>query len=256
MAIGRIELSAKIEGLREAFETLSKILPREARADVFEKALEKAVYPVYQRLGETTPIGPTGNLYAARDYKIVKYPATGVAVALVGYRRAMKGSAESAAGGSVKKGRDRAPHQWWLEQGTSKRYVMSPANRPFLRRSHVRRTAYGPTTVRDHMVKWQGGYIASSYNKLGPFTMAKINRKSETRVQTDPAYPRAFFRKSKNPIEIREVPAGGTFGQPPLETAWNDMQPRVVEYLTNELTKHVEDVVAAFSYTPTGTLGR
>lgn len=255
MAVGKIVLSAKIEGLRETFETLSRLLWPQERADVFGAALEKAVQPVFRRLYETTPVGPTGNLREARDYKIVKYPATGVAVALVGFRRAMKERAVSAAGGSVKKGKDRAAHQWWLEKGTTYRYVSSPAMRSFLRRSHVRQTAYGPTTVRDHMVKWQGGYIASSYNKLGPFRIGKTDRKSDNSVRTDPPYPNAFFRKSKNPIEIRPMPAGGSLGQPPLETAWKDSEATVAEYLTTELRKHLEGVVARYSYSPIGGIG-
>jgi len=184
------------------------------------------------RLREVSPVGPTGNLKRAVTSKVVEYGLDGVAVGIVGYRRAGRADSSSAAGGSVRAGPDRAFHQWWLERGTKERMVMKPADKPYTRLAHVRRMKSGKTVdVVTHEVKRQGGYIASSYNRLGEFRMLKTPRmprgQKGQRVQTEPGTPQAYFKKSSTPISIPAMPVGGSTGRPPLQTAFNHAGRRV-----------------------------
>lgn len=257
MAVGKIMVSAGMPGLKELVDNLGRILPGDSKAVILAEALDKAIQPAYHRLYETSPVGPTGNLRAARAYKVVKYPP-GVAVAILGYRRTGKEAAASAAGGSVQVATtnrpDRAFHQWFLERGTQPRYVNKLSTQPFTRRAHQRRTKSGEIVdVREHQVRSQGGYIASSFRRLGPFRIVKGS--DPNRVETDPPYQRAFFKKSKNPIVIQPMRIGGFTGRPPLETAWRDTQAQVAEYLQRELSLSLEQALSALTYTATGTVG-
>lgn len=257
MAVGKIEVSAGLPGLRELTDALGRVLTPEAKLVVMEQALKKAIEVPYRRLYELTPVGPTGNLRAAADRKVVKYPP-GVAVAILGYRRAGKEATASAAGGSVQVATtnkpDRAFHQWFLEQGTQPRYVGKLAIKPFTRKAHQRRTKSGKTVeVQSHDVRNQGAYIASSFRRLGPFQIVKSSDPS--RVQTDPPYERAFFKKSKNPIIIPPMRVGGFTGRPPLETAWRDTEGQVAEILQRELSISLDLALSALTYSATGTLG-
>lgn len=262
MPLMKINLTADIVGLSELINNLQKFLPPAERSKLVAAALEQAVQPVFRRLYETTPVGPTGNLQRARDYKIVEYPLSGTAVGVVGYRRAGKGGRVSAQGGSVSVGPDRAFHQWWLEYGTQPRYVGTPADKPYKRRQHTRTMKSGKVVdVREHSVARQGGYIASSWNSLGGFNaILKTPRMprgvSGQRVQTDPAYPRAFFKKSSRPIQIPAMPAGGSSGQPPVSTAFQQTQSQVAEILQRELRISLEAALSTLSVTPTGYVGQ
>lgn len=257
MATGAITLSAQIEGLRQLTDVFGRVFAPPQKAEIFAAALEKAIQPAFRRLYETTPVGPTGNLRAARDYKVVKYPSDGVAVAILGYRRAGSEATKSAAGGSVRVATtndpDRGFHQWWLEHGTKIREIKTWSAKPYTRRAHSRTTPSGTVTEVDaHEVSGQNAYIASSYRRLGPFAFVKGSDPAS--VQTDPPYQRAFFKKSKDPIIIQPFPIGGYSGKPPLLTAWNDARPTVVEYLTRELRMSLEAAVAALAYSPTGSV--
>lgn len=259
MAVGRINLTAEIEGLRELRDQLGNFLPNDRKAKVLGEAIEKALLPMKLRLREVTPEGPTGNLRRAIDTKVVEYPLDGNAVGIVGFRRAGRGSSRSAQGGSVRQGPDRAFHQWWLEEGTQPRRVADKfSNTPYIRRAHQRVTRSGTVAeVREHTVSGQGGYIASSYRKLGEFKMQKTPRpprgEAGHRVQTEPGYPRAFFKKSKTPITIPAMPVGGSGGRPPLATAWAQTQSTVAEYLSRELRISIEAALNALA-TSTGTI--
>jgi len=207
------------------------------------------------RLREVSPVGPTGNLKRAVTSKVVEYGLDGVAVGIVGYRRAGRADSSSAAGGSVRAGPDRAFHQWWLENGTQGRLIMKPADKPYTRLGHVRRMKSGKTVdVVTHEVKRQGGYIASSYNKLGEFRMLPTPRmphgQSGQRVQTDPGTPQAFFKKSSQPISIPAMPVGGSTGRPPLQTAFDQTQARVAEIL-----QPLEQALATLTRSATGSVG-
>lgn len=258
MPLAKITLSADIVGLQELRDKLQNFLPPAERSKLMAAALEKAVQPVFRRLYETTPTGPTGNLLRARDYKVKEYPLDGTAVAIVGYRRAGKGGRVSARGGRVNTGPDRGYHQWWLEYGTQDRYVGTPANKPYTRKAHRRTMKSGKVAdIREHQVARQGGYIASSFNSLGGFngfipTPRMPRGQSGQRVQTDPAYPNAFFKKSSTPIRIPPMPRGGSTGRPPLETAFAQTQGEVARILQQELRISIEAALSTLSTSATG----
>ena len=260
MATIGIELSAQMEGLRELQDALGKTLrDNPAKAKILAAALEKAVYPAFLRLREVTPLGPTGNLRRAVSYKVVEYGLDGRAVAILGYRRAGREPSGSAAGGTVRAGPDRGYHQWWLEKGTQARQVSKPADKPYTRLGHTRRMKSGKVVdVVTHEVKRQGGYIASSYNRLGEFRTLRTPRlprgQEGQRVQTEPAYPNAFFKKSSTPIVIPPMPVGGSEGQPPLERAFRETQARVAEILQRELRLSLEDALSTLFIRGQGTV--
>ena len=259
MPLAKITLSADIVGLQELRDKLGKVLKTPAeRSKIVKKALEKAVQPIKARLEQTTPQGPTGNLHRAIASKVVEYPLDGTAVAIVGYRRAGKGGRVSARGGRVNTGPDRGYHQWWLEYGTQQRYVGTPANKPYARKAHRRVMKSGKVAdIREHQVARQGGYIASSFNSLGGFngfipTPRMPRGQGGQRVQTDPAYPNAFFKKSSTPIQIPPMPRGGSTGRPPLETAFSQTQGEVARILQQELRISIEAALATLSTSATG----
>lgn len=254
MAVAGINLSLDTSELLQLQKALGKVFDNAGLAVTLQEALEKAIWPAYLRLREVTPVGPTGNLKRAVAYKTVAYKRDGNAVGLIGYNRSGTDASRSAQGGSVQAGPDRAFHQWWLEYGTKTRIVAKLSNRPYQRKSHTRTMASGKVaTVRAHQVSGQNAYIASSFNRLGPFKMAKDPR-DPSRVVTDPQYPRAFFKKSKNPIIIPASPAGGVRGLPPVQTAWNQTKGQVAEILARELSLSLQQALEKLTYTSTGSV--
>jgi hypothetical protein len=253
MATAGIEITAEMAELRELQQAIGRLFSPADKARILKAALEKAIEPAYQRLQQLTPIGPTGNLRRAVAKKVKTYTKNGTAVGLVGFRRAGQERSESAAGGAVRAGPDRAFHQWWLEEGTKPRQVMTLSNKPYGRKGHLRRIKGRPAVeVRPHIVqKGQGGYIASSYNRLGPF---KMIRTDDGRVQTEPGSPRAFFKKSKTPITIPAMQPGGS-GAPPLKTAWDQTQPTVAEILQRELRLSLEQAVSTLARSASEVIG-
>jgi len=260
MAVAGIQISldqSELQGLQQALGTLFK--PADL-APVLEAALEKAVHPAFLRLKETTPVGPTGNLKRAATYKVKAYPRSGNAVAILGYTQAARGASASAQGGKVQTGPDRAFHQWWLENGLGQRTISKLADKPYTRKAHTRTMKSGKVAdVRQHEVARQGGYIASSYNSLGGFEgfvpTPRMPRGSGTpqRVQTQPGYQRAFFKKSSQPIVIPPMPPGGTTGRPPLQTAWDQTRADVARILQAELRISLEQALDALTYTRNGS---
>lgn len=254
MAIGRITLSAEVQGLRELRDALGTVLSNERKAAVIGKAMTKALVPVVAALQRTTPLGPTGNLRRAIASKVVEYPLDGNAVGVVGFQRAGRARSEAAAGGTVRVGPDRAYHQWWLEEGTRERFVGTPANQSYVRKAHKRVMRSGRVAdIREHQVARQGGYIASSFNRLGPFEFERTPRVPQggfgQRVQTRPGYPRAFFRKSANPIRIPPMPVGGNNGIPPLQAAFDATQTTVADILSQQLIVALEDIWSGLNAT-------
>jgi hypothetical protein len=266
MAVAGVQLNINTDELRALRDKLKQFFPKEKAAFELAKAIEKSIVPMTQRLAELTPDGPTGNLKRAVNSKVVIYPQTGVAVGIVGYNRAGASKGRSAAGGSVLAGPDRAFHQWWLEFGTRERRVTKFSNEPYLRRSpkapfsRVRNgkqeTVRGNSVI--HWVSGQNSYIASSFNRLGPFKMLPTPRPPRGerghRVQTDPAYPSAFFIKSKNPIVIPAMPAGGESGQPPVQTAFNQTQAQIADNLQRELSLTLGQAWAALRFRDAGSV--
>jgi hypothetical protein len=254
MAVAGINLNINFEGLRELQANIKAFFPKKEASEVLGDAIEKAIYPAFLRLGEVTPRGPTLNLRRAVAMKVKKYPRDGGAVGLIGYRRAGAAKSESAQGGEVRAGPDRAFHQWWLEFGTQQRVVSKKSVKPYTRKAHLRRMPSGTTVeVQQHVVqKGQGKYIASSFNRLGPFKM--VRDLDRNRVQTDPAYPKAFFKASANPIVIPPTPEGGRAGVPPVQTAWDQTQGTVAQYLQKELSMRLSEAWAALRFKASGSI--
>jgi hypothetical protein len=261
MAVSGIKIGIEFPELERLRQGIKNLGDKKFASTILAEALEKAIYPAFLRLGEVTPIGPTRNLRRAVSYKVKPYPRTGNAVALIGYARAGDGGSVSAQGGTVRAGPDRAFHQWWLEFGTKQRIISKFSNKPYQRKSPTapftrirngkEETVRGSGAV--HWVSGQNAYIASSFNRLGPFKFVKVagDRK---RVQTDPPYNRAFFRKSKTPIIIDPVLPGGVAGRPPVQTAWNQTKSLVAERLTRELQISLEAAIQALTFSGRGSI--
>jgi hypothetical protein len=276
MAVAGIEITAEMAELRQLQQDIGRLFPTAEKARILKAALTKAIEPAFQALQQTTPLGPTGNLRRAIAKKVIVYTQDGAAVAVLGFKRAGLSDSESAAGGTVRKGPDRAFHQWWLEEGTQERIIKFPSapksyNRPGFTRPGFERKGYtmtrrgktfsvSPASVRGHAVNSHvvndpnSYFYASSFNRLGPFKINKF-RAGEKGFITTPVYPNAFFKKSREPIKIPAMPAGGTSGQPPLRTAWARTQPTVAEILQRELRLTLEQALDTLSQRSTGTIG-
>lgn len=276
MAVGGIQLDAQWIGLKEVQEALGVLNGKEKKAQILKAALTKAIEPAFQRLKQITPVGPTGNLKRAITKKVAIYPQDGNAVGIVGFKRAGLSDSVSAAGGTVRAGPDRAFHQWWLEEGTKERLISVPSPpKSYNRSSYVKpsfeRRTYQMTrkgkqfTVSGHSVSSHpvsahtvndpnSYYYASSFNRLGKFKILKF-RGGEKGFITDPAYPNAFFKKSRNPIKIEKMPVGGFDGQPPLKTTFEQTKSQIADILQRELRLSLEQALNVISSRSTGTIG-
>lgn len=196
----------RIEGpdlfrLRQEF----KRLPKNIAARVIGAALKRAAKPGENALKQITPKGPTGNLARAIKTVVKRYPRDGAAAAVVGFVKAGTGKSKSAGGGTVKKGADRAFHQFWLEFGTKDRYTI--------------------------------GNIASSYKRLGPFVFKNAKQgRNAGKMRTSPAYPKAFFKKSKGPVYLRSTGA-----QHLVRTAFHMSRGQIESNLRSEMQKALEN---------------
>lgn len=212
MGVSYKKATIKIEGpdlfeIREAFKQMKPNIA----ARVIGAGLRRAAKPGENALKQVTPKGPTGNLRRAIRTMVKRYPRDGAAVAIVGYVKAGTGKTKSAGGGKVQKGPDRAFHQFWLEFGTADRYVFTQSRR--------------------------GGFIASSYNRLGPFKIRTSKQgKNAGKMRTSPAYPKAFFKKSAAPVYLRSTGA-----QHPVKTAFEMSKSAIASNLTTEMRKALEN---------------
>ena len=268
MAVGGVQININAEELRGLRDKLASFFPNKQAADVIGDAVRKAIQPMTRRLREITPVGPTGNLKRAVASKVVKYRQTGVAVGIVGYRRTGESESRSAQGGKVRIGKDRAFHQWWLEFGVKQRVVSKFSNKPYERRSpsvpFVRVRLGKQETVRGkgeiHTVKkGQNAYIASSFdpeNYLGPFKIVRLGKTNDgrQRVQTDPPYPNAFFKKSSAPIVIPAQQPGGRSGNPPVQTAFVQTQGEIASILQRELSLSLSQAWSSLRIRDTGSV--
>lgn len=239
--------ASEIEATKKA---LGQLFDNAGLTATLKAALEKAVVPARKRLEELSPVGPTGNLKRAVSSKVVGYPKNGGAVGLVGYRQSQKEKGTALAGpGSVRIGKERGFHQWWLEFGTKARVLETVANKPYGRRGHLRRVPGKPAVdVRPHLVKaGQGAVIASSWSSRGAFSIDDGGTKS---------MPYAFFKKAKKGQALRldPVPQGGVSGVPPLRTAYEQTRGLMGEILSRELSISLEAAIAKVARSTSGTL--
>lgn len=114
-----------IDGLAAKFRELPKSLASAA----IGAGVKRAMKPAQERLKATTPVGPTGNLRRGVATKAKRYPQTGAAVAIVGYRKA--GSKGPPKEGVKRRNRaaDKTQHQFLVEYGSNQRFTKSGANR-------------------------------------------------------------------------------------------------------------------------------
>jgi hypothetical protein len=231
--------------IREAL----KQFPLQIQSKIVGQAVRKAIKPALSRLRAIVPVGPTGNLKAAVTSAVREYPKNGTAVGLVGYRAAGRAPSGSAAGGSVQSGKDRAFHQGFIEFGTKERKVPKSgqaANKKYQRQPYQRVGKSGTRhTVSGHVVSRQGGFIASSFNRLGPFKIDKTGQPKNNRVTSSPRYPGAFFRKFSTTKPIPGTPVGGRAGTPPVKTAFESTQGEMGSILAAELGLRIEEALKA-----------
>lgn len=114
-----------IPGLADKFRELPKSLASAA----IGAAVKRAMKPAQDALKQTTPVGPTGNIRRGIATKAKRYPKTGSAVAVVGYRK--PGSSKPPKEGTKRrnKGADKTYHQFLVEYGTKQRFAKNGANR-------------------------------------------------------------------------------------------------------------------------------
>ena len=246
-----ISISLDAGDLQRAQDALRNVFGPDGNAGLSKtlgEALERAIWPAYLRLREVTPMGPTGNLKRAAHYKVVEYPKNGGAVGLVGYRQSQKEQGTAGAG-SVRLGKERGFHQWWIERGTKERVVTKVSNKPFQRKAHTRRMKSGKVaSISAHQVKGQGAVIASSLAARGPFDINPDGTKSQ---------PYAFFMKGKKgqgAIRIPATPVGGRAGRPPVQTALTQTQGQIGEILRRELGIALDAALAKVALSGTGTI--
>jgi hypothetical protein len=245
MAQQGAQIRVEFTDLAPVREALKKF-PLEVQSVIVAQAVRQAIKPALARLKSLVPTGPTGNLKAAVTSAVRKYPKNGTAVGLVGYRAAGRAPSTSAAGGSVRVAKDRAFHQGFIEFGTKDRKAGAIASTSYTRRPYQRTSRSGTRhVVGGHNVSRQGGYINSSFRRLGGFTIDKSGQPKNNRVTTSPRYPGAFFRKFSTPKTIPGTPVGGRAGVPPVRTAFESTQGEMGDILDRELRVGINQALNA-----------
>lgn len=114
-----------IPGLAEKFRQLPKSLASAA----IGAGVKRALKPAQDALKSMTPVGPTGNLKRGIASKAKRYPKTGSAVAIVGYRK--PGSSKPPKEGTKRRNKpgDKTQHQFLVEYGSKQRFTKNGANR-------------------------------------------------------------------------------------------------------------------------------
>lgn len=114
-----------LPGLAEQFRQL----PRSLASAAIGAGVKRALKPAQEELKRTTPVGPTGNLRRGIATKAKRYPKTGAAVAIVGYRKAGTGRPPKSGTKRRNKASDKTQHQFLVEYGSKQRTTKSGANR-------------------------------------------------------------------------------------------------------------------------------
>lgn len=114
-----------IPGLADKFRELPKSLASAA----IGAGVKRAMKPAEAALKKITPVGPTGNLRRGIATKAKRYPKTGAAVAVVGFRK--PGSKGPPKQGTKRRNRsaDQTYHQFLVEYGSKQRFTKKGANR-------------------------------------------------------------------------------------------------------------------------------
>jgi hypothetical protein len=114
-----------LPGLAEQFRQLPKSLASAA----IGAGVKRALKPAQDELKRQTPVGPTGNLKRGIATKAKRYPKTGAAVAIVGYRKAGSGKPPKEGAKRRNKAADQTQHQFLVDYGSKPRVTKSGANR-------------------------------------------------------------------------------------------------------------------------------
>lgn len=232
---GGVDIKVEFPELQLIKKAFSQLRPSLARKHM-GAAIRRSLAPGLAALRSKTTRGPTGNLYRAITSKVKTY-RSGNAVGLVGFVAAGSGKSKQAAGGVVRRGKDRAFHAGFLEFGTKERFIKTSSLRG-------------------------GASIASSFKTLGPFKIAKTARRGKfagvVRVATAPKYPKAFFKKAPQgkSLSLRDMPIGGKKGQPPVKSAYRESVATMRSALQVEMTKSLinaqKDLADRFPARPRG----
>ena len=231
---GGIDVKVEFPELRELQKAFRELRPSLARKHM-GAAIRRSLDPGLKALKSKVRKGPTGNLARAITSKVKTYKS-GNAVGLVGFVAAGSGKAKSAAGGKVQKGKDRAFHAGFLEFGTKERFIKTSSRRG-------------------------GASIASSFNSLGQFKIAKTAKRGKfagvVRVNTTPKYPKAFFKKAARGqlLSVRAMPVGGSQGEPPVKSAYQQSLGSMRSQLAVEMTKSLNNALKDLAG-PFGKRGR
>ena len=114
-----------LPGLAEQFRQLPKSLASAA----IGAGVKRAMKPAEEELKRQTPVGPTGNLKRGIATKAKRYPKTGSAVAIVGFRKSGTGKPPKEGTKRRNKASDKTQHQFLVEYGTKPRVTKGGANR-------------------------------------------------------------------------------------------------------------------------------
>ena len=114
-----------LPGLAEQFRQLPKSLASAA----IGAGVKRALKPAEKELKRQTPVGPTGNLKRGIATKAKRYPKTGSAVAIVGYRKSGTGKPPKEGTKRRNKASDKTQHQFLVEYGSKPRVTKGGANR-------------------------------------------------------------------------------------------------------------------------------
>ena len=114
-----------LPGLAEQFRQLPKSLASAA----IGAAVKRALKPAEEELKRQTPVGPTGNLKRGIATKAKRYPKTGSAVAIVGFRKSGTGKPPKEGTKRRNKASDKTQHQFLVEYGSKPRVTKGGANR-------------------------------------------------------------------------------------------------------------------------------
>lgn len=220
MASG-IEAKVEFPELRQLQQAFRELRPS-LSSKYMGAAIKASLKPGLTALRANVSKGPTGNLARAITSKVKSY-SSGNAVGLVGFTAAGSGKTKST-GGSVRKGKDRAFHAGFLEFGTKERVIKTSSRRA-------------------------GASVASSFNTLGQFKIAKIAKRGKfagaVRVNTSPKYPKAFFKKAPRGqmLSLGHMPVGGKKGRAPVKTAYRESLPSMRQLLAAEMTKSLNNAM-------------
>lgn len=114
-----------IDGLADKFRELPKSLASAA----IGAGVKRAMKPAEQALKQTVPVGPTGNLRRGIATKAKRYPKTGAAVAVVGFRKPNSKGPPKEGTKRRNKASDKTQHQFLVEYGSKPRVTKGGASR-------------------------------------------------------------------------------------------------------------------------------